>query len=191
MACHIDFRNQVLDGKRGEWTGFSKTSLHARKQPGLNEARRDKRPAGALTPLEQRELDEHSSMQVTEQSVRSVDPTATHGKVSGRGWKAKQAARSSAVAKSRVSTSWEKKMALKAEKKAFQVRKEQLKERVKANKRESRRLAEERKKKKEENEMKSMVVQRITNPRTVKKMSKKQRDKLVTVSEDMVTKRTK
>eukprot|EP00958_Prasinococcus_capsulatus_P015907 scaffold1741_cov409-Prasinococcus_capsulatus_cf.AAC.6 len=85
MACHIDFRNQVLDGKRGEWTGFSKTSLHARKQPGLNEARRDKRPAGALTPLEQRELDEHSSMQVTEQSVRSVDPTATHGKINLQG----------------------------------------------------------------------------------------------------------
>eukprot|EP00243_Klebsormidium_subtile_P004347 TRINITY_DN18322_c0_g1_i1.p1 TRINITY_DN18322_c0_g1~~TRINITY_DN18322_c0_g1_i1.p1 ORF type:complete len:174 (-),score=40.65 TRINITY_DN18322_c0_g1_i1:206-727(-) len=109
------------------------------------------------------------------------------GRASGRKWRAAASERTSSLKRNGTAvlkTTWEKKMQLKAQAKAFKERKEVLKETIRSSKQAKRAQVAERKKRKEENELKSLVVQKITNPKTIKKMkaSKKQRKLLRTAA---------
>eukprot|EP00270_Netrium_digitus_P000753 TRINITY_DN1082_c0_g2_i1.p1 TRINITY_DN1082_c0_g2~~TRINITY_DN1082_c0_g2_i1.p1 ORF type:complete len:184 (+),score=48.98 TRINITY_DN1082_c0_g2_i1:42-554(+) len=98
------------------------------------------------------------------------------GRVSGRKWKEPKKTRSSALkVTARRSQKLEELQKLREQRKVYRKRKNELKEEIRANKQEKRRLAEEKKKKKEENELKSGLFQKISNPKTLKKLSKKQR----------------
>ncbi len=104
-------------------------------------------------------------------------------KVSGRKWKATTTSRTSALKVVGRKTTLEVKKRLREAKRAFKDRMSELKEQIRSNKVEKRRKVEERKRIKKENELKSTPVQKITNPKTLKKMSKKQRNMLRRVSD--------
>ncbi|CAM6021553.1 unnamed protein product [Sphagnum balticum] len=104
-------------------------------------------------------------------------------KVSGRKWKATTTSRTSALKVVGRKTTLEEKNRLREVKRAYKDRMSELKEQIRSNKVEKRRKVEERKRIKKENELKSTPVQKITNPKTLKKMSKKQRNMLRRVSD--------
>lgn len=103
------------------------------------------------------------------------------GKASGRTWKI-PAERAGTLRNQKLSSSWEKKMRLKAEAQAFKTRKRDALEAHKSVMRERRQKREEAKKRKEENQQKSAITQRVSTE-TAKRMSKnkKLKKKLVTV----------
>ncbi|CAI5942059.1 unnamed protein product [Closterium sp. NIES-64] len=104
------------------------------------------------------------------------------GKASGRKWKTVRTTRSSALrVTGRKEVSLEEKRRQRELKKAYRERKEELKEEIRSNKQAKRAAAQEKQRRKEENALKGAVLQRITNPKTIKKMSKKQRQSLVKV----------
>ncbi|KAJ7541411.1 hypothetical protein O6H91_10G058500 [Diphasiastrum complanatum] len=106
------------------------------------------------------------------------------GKVSGRKWKEAKTARTSSIKVSHRRSTLEQRNKLKQIDKAYKERKHELKEQIRLHKVEKRRRIEESKKRKKENELKSgMIVQKITNPKTLKKMSKKQRKLLRAVAD--------
>uniref|UniRef100_A0A7C9D863 Coiled-coil domain-containing protein 86 n=2 Tax=Opuntia streptacantha TaxID=393608 RepID=A0A7C9D863_OPUST len=111
------------------------------------------------------------------------------GKVSGRNWKQPRH-RASARAVSRNPLSFEQRMREREVKKAYKERKEELKEEIRRNKIEKRKQREEKEKKKQENILKSGTkLQKITNPKTLKKIAKsKQRKQLKVVSDDLLKK---
>ncbi|GAB4848630.1 hypothetical protein Ancab_003340 [Ancistrocladus abbreviatus] len=111
------------------------------------------------------------------------------GKVSGRNWKQPRR-RASAKAESRKPTAFEQRMKEREIKKAYKERKEELKEEIRRNKIEKRKQREEREKKKQENILKSGTkLQKITNPKTLKKIAKsKQRKLLKVVPDDLLKK---
>ncbi len=104
-------------------------------------------------------------------------------KVSGRKWKATTTSRTSALKVVGRKTTLEEKNRLREVKRAYKDRMSELKEQIWSNKVEKRRKVEERKRIKKENELKSTPVQKITNPKTLKKMSKKKRNMLRRVSD--------
>ncbi|XP_021743943.1 uncharacterized protein LOC110709994 [Chenopodium quinoa] len=112
------------------------------------------------------------------------------GRVSGRNWKQPRKHRSSAMAVSRKPVSLEQKKRDKELKKAYKERKDELKEEIRQHKIAKRKQKEEREKKKEENILKSGTkFQKITNPKTLKKIAKsKQRKQLKVVSDDLLRK---
>lgn len=74
-------------------------------------------------------------------------------------------------------------------KRAYQERKKELKEEIRQNKIEKRKQREEREKRKQENILRSGTkLQKITNPKTLKKIAKsaKERKKLKVVSDDVL-----
>lgn len=97
------------------------------------------------------------------------------GKVSGRKWKASKGTRASALKVVGRKSTLEEKNRAKEVKKAYKERMGELKEQIRSHKVEKRKKAEDRKRIKKENEIRGQPVQRITNPKTIKKMSKKQR----------------
>ncbi|KAG0480773.1 hypothetical protein HPP92_011332 [Vanilla planifolia] len=107
------------------------------------------------------------------------------GKVSGRKWKQPRTQRASATRVSRHGTSMELRMKEKEMKRAFRERKEELKEEIRKNKQEKRKLREEREKRKKENILRSGTkLQKITNPKTLKKIAKSKQKKLLKVVPD-------
>ncbi|KAK6798903.1 hypothetical protein AABB24_025482 [Solanum stoloniferum] len=110
------------------------------------------------------------------------------GRVSGRNWKQPRKHRSSAAKVSVKGKSLEQRMKEKEIKKAYKERINELKEEIRQNKVEKRKQREEREKKKQENILKSGTkVQKITNPKTLKKIAKsKQRKLLKVVSDDLL-----
>ena len=92
---------------------------------------------------------------------------------------------------SRKGSDFEERARQKDIKRAFRERKEELKEEIRKNKVEKRRLREEREKKKQENILRSGTkLQKITNPNTLKKIAKsKQRKLLKVVPDDLLSKR--
>jgi rRNA-processing protein CGR1 len=103
------------------------------------------------------------------------------GKASGRTWKA-PAERAGTLRNQNLSSSWEKKMRMKAEAQAFKTRKRDAIEAHKTAMKERRQKREEAKKRKEENQKKSAITQPVT-AETAKRMSKnkKLKKKLVSV----------
>ncbi|KMT06854.1 hypothetical protein BVRB_6g151950 [Beta vulgaris subsp. vulgaris] len=112
------------------------------------------------------------------------------GRVSGRNWKQPRKHRSSAMAVSRKPPSLEQRMRDREVKKAYKERKEELKEEIRSNKVEKRKKKEEREKKKQENILRSGTkLQKITNPKTLKRIAKsKQRKQLKVVPDNLIKK---
>ncbi|KAF9618926.1 hypothetical protein IFM89_002921 [Coptis chinensis] len=112
------------------------------------------------------------------------------GKVSGRKWKQVRQQRSSSSKVSLKKSTYEERAKEKEIKKAYKERITELKEEIRLNKVEKRKKNEEREKKKKENILKSgTMYQKITNPKTLKKIQKsKDRKKLRQVPDDMLKK---
>ncbi|KAL6011760.1 hypothetical protein ACLOJK_002225 [Asimina triloba] len=107
------------------------------------------------------------------------------GKVSGRKWKQPRQQRSSASLVSRKGSSFEERQKQKRIKKSYQERMAELKEEIRSNKEEKRKRREERQKKKQENILRSGTkLQKITNPKTLKKIAKSKQKKLLKVVPD-------
>ncbi|KAJ3696995.1 hypothetical protein LUZ61_000700 [Rhynchospora tenuis] len=102
------------------------------------------------------------------------------GKVSGRKWKQPRTKRASAKAVSLRPKSFELRAKEKKDKQLYKERITELKEEIRKNKVEKRQKREEREKKKKENILKSGTkVQKITNPKTLKKIAKSRDKKLL------------
>ncbi|KAF8408483.1 hypothetical protein HHK36_007660 [Tetracentron sinense] len=102
------------------------------------------------------------------------------GKVSGRKWKQPRQHRASAMKVSRNCPSFEERTKQKEIKKAYTERMKELKEEIRLNKVEKRKKREEREKKKKENILKTGTkLQKITNPKTLKKIAKSKQRKLL------------
>lgn len=97
------------------------------------------------------------------------------GKVSGRKWKVNKTTRASALKQVGRKSTLEEKNREKEVKRGYKERMMELKEQIRKNKVEKRKTTEERVRIKKENELRGQAVQRVTNPKTIKKMSKKQR----------------
>jgi hypothetical protein len=80
-------------------------------------------------------------------------------------------------------TTSQEKTRMREVKRAYKDRMSELKKQITSNKVDKRRKVEERKRIKKENELKSTPVQKITNPKTLKKMSKNQRKMLRRVAD--------
>ncbi|KAI3929536.1 hypothetical protein MKX01_025704 [Papaver californicum] len=109
------------------------------------------------------------------------------GRVSGRKWKQPRTKRASAMNIKVNPRTFDQRMKEKEIKTAFKARVDELKEEIKNNKIDKRKKREEREKKKQENILKSGTkIQKITNPKTLKKISKsKNRGQLKVVPDDM------
>ena len=115
------------------------------------------------------------------------------GKVSGRKWKQPRQQRSSAMHVTLRRKSLDQRNKEKGIKKAFQERVNELKEEIRLNKVEKRKKREEREKKKKENILRTGTkLQKITNPKTLKKIAKsKQRKNLKVVHDALINKSTR
>lgn len=107
------------------------------------------------------------------------------GRVSGRRWKEPKKARASSMRSKggKPLTLAEKEKERKV-RQAYKERKNELKEQIRTSKQEQRKAAVERKRVKAENDLRgSSKLQKITNPKTLKKMSKKAKKMLRVVPE--------
>ncbi|MCL7042990.1 hypothetical protein MKW94_008856 [Papaver nudicaule] len=113
------------------------------------------------------------------------------GRVSGRKWKQPRTKRASAMNIKVNPSTFDQRMKEKEIKKAFKSRVDELKLEIKNNKIDKRKKREEREKKKQENILKSGTkIQKITNPKTIKKISKSKNRKQLKVVPDGMFKRS-
>ena len=106
------------------------------------------------------------------------------GKVSGRKWKNPKTSRTSSIKVSLKRSSLEQRTMQKEVKKAYKDRMTELKEQIRQNKINKRKAKEERVKRKKENEARTgTVYEKITNPKKLKNMSKKQKKLLRKIPE--------
>ncbi|KAH6781842.1 coiled-coil protein [Perilla frutescens var. hirtella] len=188
MACTIDFR-KLDEGFGGKTFKRKRAEQEAEKLHFFDDkdASMDIDDAAAANP---------SKRQAVESSTDPNKPTfgkptydgVIAGRVSGRRWKEVRTRRASAVHVSKKATSVEQRMREKEIKKAYRERVSELKEEIRSNKQEKRKQREEREKRKQENILKSGTkLQKITNPKTLKKIAKsKQRKLLKVVPDDVV-----
>ncbi|XP_068641229.1 rRNA-processing protein CGR1 [Aristolochia californica] len=114
------------------------------------------------------------------------------GRVSGRKWKQPREQRSSAIRVSHKRTTFEQRAMQKEIKKAYKERMQELKDEIRNNKIEKRKRKEEREKKKQENILRTGTkLQKITNPKTLKKIAKSKQKKLLKVVPDEVFNKNK
>lgn len=185
MACTIDFR--FLDeGLRGQKNKRKRTSENEDKQVSNNNDISmdvDPPPSKRAALPSTDDPDKPSFGRPTYDGVIA-------GKVSGRKWKQPRQHRASAVKVSKKGTSFEQRAKQKEIKKAYKERMAELKEEIRANKVEKRKQREEREKRKQENILKSGTkFQKITNPKTLKKIAKSKQKKLLKVVPDDVLKK--
>ena len=106
------------------------------------------------------------------------------GKVSGRKWKNPKTSRTSSIKVSLKKSSLEQRTMQKEVKKAYKDRMTELKEQIRQNKISKRKAKEERVKRKKENEARTgTIYEKITNPKKLKNMSKKQKKLLRKIPE--------
>ncbi|KAG6517624.1 hypothetical protein ZIOFF_021020 [Zingiber officinale] len=110
------------------------------------------------------------------------------GRVSGRKWKQPRTQRASAAAVSLRGTTFELRNKEKELKRAYKERMTELKEEIRRNKEEKRKKREEREKRKRENTLRTGTkFQKITNPKTLKKIAKsKQRKQLKVIPDELL-----
>uniref|UniRef100_A0A3Q7FEE0 Coiled-coil domain-containing protein 86 n=1 Tax=Solanum lycopersicum TaxID=4081 RepID=A0A3Q7FEE0_SOLLC len=170
MACTVDFR--CLDEGFGGKT-------YKRK-------RAEKEQGNGIEAMEVEEIPRKRQAVPSEEDPnkpvlgRPTYDGVIAGRVSGRNWKQPRKHRSSAAKVSVKGKSLEQRMKEKEIKKAYKERINELKEVIRHNKVEKRKQREEREKKKQENILKSGTkVQKITNPKTLKKIAKSKQRKLL------------
>ncbi|KAI6677378.1 hypothetical protein NL676_038174 [Syzygium grande] len=192
MASTIDFRSldEGFGGKTYKRKRESQSSAAAaddRAAMEIDEARPPPSKRTAIPSLED------PDRPTTAPAFSFGGPTydgVIAGRVSGRKWKQPRRQRASAARASVKGTSFEERERQKEIKRAYRERMADLKETIRANKAEKRRKREEREKKKKENILRSGTkLQKITNPKTLKKLAKsKQRKLLKVVPDEMVKK---
>lgn len=111
------------------------------------------------------------------------------GKVSGRPWKKPRAHRASGRFVRNKGPDLEEMKRGREIKRAYRERMSELKEEIRSNKVEKRKKKEEREKRKQENVLKTGTkLQKITNPKTLKKIAKsKQRKHLKVITDEMMS----
>ncbi|KAF3621906.1 putative aspartate kinase [Capsicum annuum] len=179
MACTVDFR--CLD------EGFGgKTYKRKRAEKELNVPTEEEGDGMAMEV----EVSKRQAVPSSADPNKPVLGRPTYdgviaGRVSGRNWKQPRKHRSSASKVSVKGKSLEQRMKEKEMKKAYRERMNELKEEIRQNKVNKRKHKEERDKKKQENILKSGTkVQKITNPKTLKKIAKSKQRKLLKVVSD-------
>ncbi|KAB1199222.1 hypothetical protein CJ030_MR0G026020 [Morella rubra] len=182
MACTIDFR--CLDEGFGGKT-YKRKREESQYQYNEVSASMEIEVDDAGSPMAKR-----SAVASAENPNKPIFGKPTYdgviaGKVSGRRWKQARKQRSSATQVSRRGTSYEERDRQKEIKKAYKERMTELKEAIRLNKVEKRKKREEREKKKQENILRSGTkLQKITNPKTLKKIAKSKQKKLLKVVPD-------
>lgn len=197
MACTVDFRR--LD------EGFGgKTYKRKRSEQQLNQQIHDDDDVGGSMDVDGTEVEGTAGLPPPSkrQAVPSFEdpnkpvfgnPTydgVIAGRVSGRKWKQPRTHRSSAVKVSLKGTTFEQRARQKEVKKAYKERMTELKEEIRKNKVEKRKKKEEREKKKKENILRTGTkYQKITNPKTLKKIAQSKQRKQLKVVPDSVLKK--
>ncbi|KAG5252124.1 translation initiation factor IF [Salix suchowensis] len=181
MACTIDLR--FLD------EGFGgKTYKRKREQEALINSATTTADASMDIDAPPAKRSAIPSTDNPEKPVAVGKPTydgVIAGKVSGRNWKQPRKHRASAKQVSKRGTGYEERQKDKEIKKAYRERKDELKEEIRKNKAEKRKMKEEREKRKKENILRTGTkLQRITNPKTLKKISKSRDRKMLKVVPD-------
>ncbi|KAJ6338855.1 hypothetical protein OIU76_008339 [Salix suchowensis] len=181
MACTIDLR--FLD------EGFGgKTYKRKREQEALINSATTTADASMEIDAPPAKRSAIPSTDNPEKPVAVGKPTydgVIAGKVSGRNWKQPRKHRASAKQVSKRGTGYEERQKDKEIKKAYRERKDELKEEIRKNKAEKRKMKEEREKRKKENILRTGTkLQRITNPKTLKKISKSRDRKMLKVVPD-------
>ncbi|KAK4754675.1 hypothetical protein SAY87_002779 [Trapa incisa] len=193
MVCTIDFRS-LDEGFGGKTFKWKREAQEAALSAAIATT------AGDVVRMEVEEPELSAAKRSAVPSVDNPDrPTfwnSTYdgviaGKASGRKWKAPRKHRAAAMKASVKGTTFEERERQKEIKKAYRERMQELKETIRQNKVEKRKKREEREKKKKENILKSGTkLQKITNPKTLKKISKsKQRKQLKFVPDNLVKNR--
>nr|XP_043632830.1 nucleolar protein 58 [Erigeron canadensis] len=187
MACTIDFRRldegfggKTFKRKRAEQQLEIDAAMEIETEPEIDTQSSAKRQA----------------VSSAEDPNRPIFGKPTYdgviaGRVSGRKWKEPRTKRSSAVRVSLKKSTFEERAKNKEVKKAYKERMTELKEEIRKNKVEKREKKKEREKRKEENILKSgMKLQKITNPKTLKKIAQsKNKKKLLKVVPDTLIKK--
>ncbi|KAA8548281.1 hypothetical protein F0562_004718 [Nyssa sinensis] len=199
MACTIDFR--YLDEGFGGKTYKRKRSEQAEESNRAIQ-RPDNDDADASMEIDNNNNEGTCPPPSKRQAVPSSEdpnkpvfgkPTydgVIAGRVSGRKWKQPRTHRASAANVSRKGTTFEQRTKQKEIKKAYKERMTELKEEIRQNKVEKRRKREEREKRKKENILRSGTkLQKITNPKTLKKIAKSKQKKLLKVVPDDLLKK--
>eukprot|EP00271_Cylindrocystis_brebissonii_P003051 TRINITY_DN1379_c0_g1_i1.p2 TRINITY_DN1379_c0_g1~~TRINITY_DN1379_c0_g1_i1.p2 ORF type:complete len:187 (+),score=60.97 TRINITY_DN1379_c0_g1_i1:489-1049(+) len=184
MASMIDFRFMDEGLRKGKKRAREQEAAEEKEQAAIAEAaeRGDAVPSAKRIAVP---MDEDSDRPMARPAPfsRPTYDGVIAGKVSGRGWKDVKTSRASSMkVKAGKPLSLERKQAEREAKKLYRARVAELKEEIRSNKVEKRKAAVERKKKKEENVLKSgTLLQKITNPKKLKNMSKKQKKALKVV----------
>lgn len=191
MACTIDFR-KLDEGFGGKTFKRKRAEQEAEKLHFFDDNDSSMEIDAAAANPSKRQAVESSSDPNKPSFGRPTYDGVIAGKVSGRKWKEVRTRRASAVQVKKGTTA-EQRSREKEIKKAYRERMNELKEEIRHNKQEKRRLREEREKKKQENILRSGTkLQKITNPKTLKKIAKsKQRKLLKVVPDDVVNKNQK
>lgn len=183
MACTLDFRrlDEGLGGPKNK-RKRSEPDPESESQPESMDL-----DAAADPPSSKRQAVPSSDDPSKPSYGRPTYDGTIAGKVSGRTWKHVCTQRASATRVSRHTKTPELRNKEKEMKRAFRERVNELKEEIRSNKVEKRKKREEREKKKKENVLKSGTkLQKITNPKTLKKIAKSKERKLLKVVPDDV-----
>ncbi|RZC59673.1 hypothetical protein C5167_006972 [Papaver somniferum] len=176
MACTIDFRrlDEGLGGTRNK-----------RK-------RSDEEELEFTFTNTSMDVDDEGEPSAKRTAISSAEGKPTYdgviaGRVSGRKWKQPRTKRASAMNIKVNPRTFDERMKEKEIKKAFKSRVDELKLEIKNNKIEKRLEREKREKKKQENILRTGTkIQKITNPKTLKKISKsKNKGQLRKVPDEM------
>lgn len=183
MACQIDFR--CLDEGFGGKTYKRKRQSQSNDIPDNNNVVAAMDVDDLLPPVAKRSALPSSDNPNKPSFGKPSYDGVIAGKVSGRKWKQPRKHRASAANVSIKGKSFEERGREKEIQRAYKERIEELKGEIKRNKEEKRKKREEREKKKKENIMRTGTkLQKITNPKTLKKIAKSKQKKLLKVVPD-------
>lgn len=183
MASQLDFRS--LDEGLGGQRNKRKRASSKQEEDGYGEEETqtmDVEEEGLLPSAKRPAIASHGEGRPV--FGRPTYDGVIAGKVSGRKWKNPKSARTSSIKISHKRSTLEQRNLQREVTKAYKERMCELKEQIRQNKISKRKAQEERVKRKKENEARTgTVYQKITNPKKLKKMSKKQKKLLRVVPE--------
>ncbi|KAF8108687.1 hypothetical protein N665_0104s0014 [Sinapis alba] len=185
MACTVDFR--CLDEGFGGKT--FKRKRESQEQAAADEASMD---IDSIQPPSAKRSAVASSEDPDKPVAVAIErPTyngVIAGKVSGRPWKQPRTHRASGRFVRNKGPDLEEMKRQREIKRAYKERMNELKEEIRSNKVEKRKKKEEREKRKQENVLRTGTkLQKITNPKTLKKIAKsKQRKHLKVIPDEMM-----
>ncbi|XP_018476196.1 uncharacterized protein LOC130509177 [Raphanus sativus] len=187
MACTTDFR--CLDEGFGGKT--AKRKRESQEQAAADEASMDidsVNPPSAKRSAVASSEDPDKPVAAAVAIGRPTYDGVIAGKVSGRNWKTPRTHRSSGRFVRNKGPDLEEMKRQREIKRAYKERKNELKEEIRSHKVEKRKKKEEREKRKAENVLRTGTkLQKITNPKTLKKIAKsKQRKHLKVIPDEVV-----